>query len=488
MRSYQYFALVFTAGVVSAQQVYVSSNDTMGASACVPAPSATGHSNISVPSYQFSSFGFTLTETTRTATAVSAQATTTFGSPYEQASSVLPSFATSAWGNYRPAANVTATSDSDPYGQAAFTSVWEAASLPNVTLGLYSTTVSPTPVPTSELVYPPPLYFQIDECLQFPSDFVFGVSGAAAQIEGAVSDEGRTPAVVDFFGALAALVDPTTPSYDDYTAIENYYLYKQDIERLAAIGMKYYSFSISWPRVLPFALPGTPVNSQAIDHYNDLIDFILEKGMVPMVTLTHFDTPLMFIGGSMEGLLSRVHLGRVNYGYQNETFQDAFVNYGKLVMAHFADRVPYWITFNEPQAGVDSGPSIDNIIKSHARLYHFYHSELNGTGQVSIKMGEAPAVPLIPTNQTHVDATMHRTDLYIATFLNPLALGQDYPDAYKMTIQDYVPLTADDLEYLNNTVGKSHVFSALMAIQLNRSSRLYRSRYLRGCCSVPHRQ
>lgn len=333
--------------------------------------------------------------------------------------------------------------------------MWSTASLPDLTQGLYSATVSPTPVPASELVYPPPLYRQVDDCLTFPKDFILGVSGAAAQVEGAVSDEGRTPSVPDFFGALGAVVNPSAPSADDYTAIENYYLYKQDIERLAAIGMKHYSFSISWTRVLPFALPGTPVNSLAIDHYNDLINTILEKGMVPIVTLTHFDTPAMFVGGNMEGLLNRVYLGRFDDGYQNATFQDAFVNYGKLVMAHFSDRVPYWLTFNEPQAGVNSGPSIDHILKSHAELYHFYHSELNGTGQVSIKMGEAPAMPQIPTNQTHIEAAMHRTDLYIGTFLNPLALGLDYPDAYKMTIQDYVPLTPDDLVYLNNTIGSS---------------------------------
>ncbi|KAL1591748.1 hypothetical protein SLS60_011747 [Paraconiothyrium brasiliense] len=275
------------------------------------------------------------------------------------------------------------------------------------------------------------------------------------QIEGAVNDEGRTPAIVDFLGALSAELQPTIPSANDYTAIENYYLYKQDIERLAAIGMKYYSFSISWTRILPFALPDTPVNSQALAHYNDLINFILEKGMVPIVTLTHFDTPAVFIGGTMQGLLERMYLGRINFGYQNETFPEAFVNYGKLVMAHFADRVPFWLTFNEPQAGVNSGPSVDNILKSHAQLYHFYHEQLNGTGQVSIKMGEAPAIPQIPTNRSHVDAAMHRTQLYIDTWLNPLALGLDYPNVYKMTVQDYVPLTDEDLAYLNNTIGVS---------------------------------
>jgi beta-glucosidase/6-phospho-beta-glucosidase/beta-galactosidase len=41
----------------------------------------------------------------------------------------------------------------------------------------------------------------------------------------------------------------------------NYYLYKQDIARLAAIGVPYYSFSISQSRIVPFGIAGSPVNT-----------------------------------------------------------------------------------------------------------------------------------------------------------------------------------------------------------------------------------
>ncbi|KAI5924574.1 glycoside hydrolase family 1 protein [Camillea tinctor] len=443
--------ILLQAGVVFAQQVYIPANET-GRPYCTAGPTTTVQPNSSTPSYYFRPFSYTLTETVRTATPVESLPATTYGPAFTDVSHLLPNLSTTSWGNYNPNTSATATDDGVPYGQAAFSSVWAAASLADITSGLYSTTVSPTPVPTKELVYPPPLYFAPHNCYQFPKDFIFGVAGAAAQVEGAAASEGRTPAVPDFFGQTGAAMMPEGAYDTDFTAIENYYLYKQDIERLAAIGMKHYSFSIAWSRVLPFALPGTPVNSQAIEHYDDLINFILEKGMVPMVTLTHFDTPLILIGGTVENLLTRSYYGLFNIGYQNETFQEAFVNYGKLIMAHFADRVPYWITFNEPQFGAISGPSVDNILKSHARLYHFYHDELGGSGQVSIKMGASPVVPQVPTNQSHVEAALHYNRFYIDTWLNPLALGQDYPEDYKMAIQDYVPLTQADLEFLNNTI------------------------------------
>jgi beta-glucosidase/6-phospho-beta-glucosidase/beta-galactosidase len=142
-------------------------------------------------------------------------------------------------------------------------------------------------VPSSELVLPPSDYFVPEDCYAFPDDFVFGVAGSAAQIEGAVGLEGRSPSL------LEKLVPDSEPK--DYITNENYFLYKQDIERLAAMGVEYYSFSIPWTRILPFVLPGTPVNKQAIDHYDDLIDTVLKAGMQPIVTMLHFDSPLMFI-------------------------------------------------------------------------------------------------------------------------------------------------------------------------------------------------
>ncbi|GKZ34425.1 hypothetical protein AbraIFM66950_004700 [Aspergillus brasiliensis] len=125
----------------------------------------------------------------------------------------------------------------------------------------YSTTVSPTPISTSKLVLPPRDYFGPTDCYNFPDDFVFGVAGSTAQVEGTVALEGRSPTI------LEKLVGSDQPK--NYVTNENYYLYKQDIERLAAMGFKYYNFSIPWTHILPFVLPGSPVNEQGIKHYDD---------------------------------------------------------------------------------------------------------------------------------------------------------------------------------------------------------------------------
>ena len=46
---------------------------------------------------------------------------------------------------------------------------------------------------------------------------------------------------------------------------------------------------------------------------------------------------------------------------------------------------------------------------------------------------------------------MRIDEFQLATFANPIFLGIDYPEAYKITIPDYVPLSAEDLAYIGNT-------------------------------------
>lgn len=315
---------------------------------------------------------------------------------------------------------------------------------------MYSTTVQPTPVPSSELVLPPPDYFGPRDCYYFPHDFMLGVSSSAVQIEGAIADEGRSPAYTDLFSSLTPGAAP------DYVTNENYYLYKQDIERVASMGIKYYSFSIPWSRILPFVIEGSPVNRQALEHYDDVINFVLEKGMLPTITLIHTDAPIGFYNNLSDiGIAAGEGIGYIDGGFQrsykNQSFEDAFVHYGKVLMTHFADRVPIWFTFNEPLLGARNGKSIDAVLKSHARLYHFYREEINGTGKVSLKFNDNFGVPRDPNNPADVDAANHFNSFQLATFANPIFLGLDYPDSYKMTVSDYVPLSEQDIRYINGT-------------------------------------
>lgn len=145
-----------------------------------------------------------------------------------------------------------------------------------------------------------------------------------------------------------------------------YYLYKQDIERLAAIGIPYIEFSIPWTRVVPFGVAGSPVNTQALDHYDDLINTAIANGMTPIVTILHYDLPL-------------------SVPYSAPDFSDQYLYYAKQIVTRYGDRVPYWVTVNEPNLQ-PVNDALTNILTAHANFYNWYKYELKGTGMITMKV------------------------------------------------------------------------------------------------------
>jgi len=111
--------------------------------------------------------------------------------------------------------------------------------------------------------------------------------------------------------------------------------WREDIALLKEYGVKAYRFSIAWPRLIPLGGRDDPVNQKGIDYYSNFIDALLENGIVPFVTLYHWDLP--------QALQDR-YGGWLN---KDEIVKD-FTRYAKLCFESFGDRVKNWITFNEP--------------------------------------------------------------------------------------------------------------------------------------------
>lgn len=336
--------------------------------------------------------------------------------------------------------NVPASDMQDPYGQAQWNARW-APFMPNVSISTatISTTVQPTPLPSSSLILPPHNGFRYEDQsaknLKFPPGFIFGAASSAGQVEGAIQDQGRTPSVLDYFN-LNPAISP------DYLADWNYYLYKEDIARMAALGVPYYSFSISWNRILPFAAAGTPVNQQGIDHYNDLINTCLEYGMKPMVTMVHADEPYEFVMDG--GGIPRAYLS-LNSGAGNSTFVESFVYYAKILLANYGDRVPIWITINEPYYEAGNLLGMYNFLEAHTQVYDLYKS-IGGKGMVSYKMADNFGVPLNPKNQSDIDAANRYQDYLLGILGNPTWLGTDIPNSVASTCTNQSkPMTAQQL-------------------------------------------
>jgi len=164
------------------------------------------------------------------------------------------------------------------------------------------------------------------ERLRFPEGFVWGTATASFQIEGGRSERGDC--IWDDFCRWPGKVHAgdTGDVADDH-----YHRYAEDVALMARLGQNAYRFSISWPRVLPDGYG--EINERGIDFYQRLVDELLSRGIVPYVTLYHWDLP---------SALQRMG------GWEARDTAYRFQDYAALMADRLGDRVKNWITQNEP--------------------------------------------------------------------------------------------------------------------------------------------
>ena len=117
-------------------------------------------------------------------------------------------------------------------------------------------------------------------------------------------------------------------------ACDSYHRTAEDIELLKSTGAKAYRFSISWSRVIPVGGRNDPVNPAGIAFYKKFVDDLLAAGIVPLVTLFHWDLP-QGLDARYGGLLNKAE------------FVADFAHYSRVLFEALPN-VKHWITFNEP--------------------------------------------------------------------------------------------------------------------------------------------
>ncbi|CAA2938173.1 beta-glucosidase-like [Olea europaea subsp. europaea] len=166
----------------------------------------------------------------------------------------------------------------------------------------------------------------------FPKDFVFGAATSAYQVEGAWNVQGKGRSNWDVF----TMSDPA--GIDDgsngCTAIDQYNLFKDDVDLMKKVGLDSYRLSIAWTRILPGGRICKGICKEGIKYYNDLIDTLLAAGIEPCVTLFHWDVPECL---------------ELEYqGFLSDRILPDFCEFAEVCFWNFGDRVKRWITLNEP--------------------------------------------------------------------------------------------------------------------------------------------
>ncbi|HZG90720.1 MAG TPA: GH1 family beta-glucosidase [Pseudonocardia sp.] len=261
---------------------------------------------------------------------------------------------------------------------------------------------------------------------QFPTGFLWGSATAAYQIEGAVAEDGRTPSIWDTFAHTPGRVQggDTGDVADDH-----YHRFRQDIALMAELGLTSYRFSVSWSRITPQVGPDGlgPVNPDGVAFYSTLVDALLEAGITPSLTLYHWDLPQALEDAG---------------GWTARSTAERFGEYAGVVAAALGDRVPMFITLNEPWCsaflGYASGVHAPGRTEDAAALAAVHHLNLaHGLAAAAIRSA-APAAKVAitlnlawvrPESDSEADAeAARRVDgLQNRLFLDPVLHGR-YPE------------------------------------------------------------
>ncbi len=292
---------------------------------------------------------------------------------------------------------------------------------------------------------------------RFPDGFLWGGSVAANQIEGGYLDGGKLPSIQDVMprGIMAPPTEEPTEDNLKLMAIDFYHRYAEDIALFAEMGFKVFRFSIAWSRIFPLGDEDAP-NEEGLAFYDRVLDELEKYGIEPLVTISHYETPL--------------HLAKTYDGWTDRRLVGFYERYARTLFERFGHRVKYWLTFNEINSIVHA-PLLSGGIwtpkeqLSVTDLYQAIHHELVASASATriaheinpdIKVGcMILAVPTYPLTPDPVDVwAAHQAEHENLAFGDIHCRGT-YPGYYlrKLAARGvHLDITDEDVETLKNTV------------------------------------
>lgn len=266
------------------------------------------------------------------------------------------------------------------------------------------------------------------EDLGLPRDFLWGVSTASYQIEGAVTEGGRGPSSWDAFSHTPGR---TLNGDTGDVACDHYHRYPEDVALMKELGVDAYRFSFAWPRIQPEGKGRA--NKDGLDFYDRLVDALLAEGIQPSPTMFHWDTPLAL---EEQG------------GWLNRDTAKRFADYAHILGEHYADRIPRWITINEPvvltMLGYGAGIQAPGLQLGFGAVTAAHHQLLahglgvqalceTGAGNIGIANNHTPVWPASDRDEDQYAAALYDT-LSNRLFAEPLLLGR-----YPAELEEFLP-------------------------------------------------
>ena len=269
---------------------------------------------------------------------------------------------------------------------------------------------------------------------RFPATFRFGAATAAYQIEGSVRAGGRGMSIWDRFShAPGRVANGDTGD----VACDHYERWAADLDLLVELGLDDYRFSIAWPRLFPDGRGA--LETRGLDFYERLVDGCLERGIVPVATLYHWDLP--------DALERRIG------GWRARDTAHAFADYAATVAERLGDRIKRVATFNEPWCSAVLGhlhgvhapgrTSLDETLAviHHQHLAHGLGVQAMRASRADLELGvvlNAHAVRPASERDEDVAAAARFDAFHNGAFTGPLFDGR-YPDELVDALGERLP-------------------------------------------------
>lgn len=202
----------------------------------------------------------------------------------------------------------------------------------------------------------------------FPKDFLWGGALAANQCEGAFDEDGKGLSIQDVLPRGIKGPRTAQPTADNLKlkGIDFYHRYAEDIRLFAEMGFKVLRLSIAWSRIFPRGDEDEP-NEAGLAFYDCVFAECRRWGIEPLVTLSHYETPL--------------HLAEKYDGWLDRRLIGFYARYVRTVFTRYRHQVRYWLTFNEINSILNS-PFMSGAISTpkerltESQLYQAIHHEL----------------------------------------------------------------------------------------------------------------
>lgn len=260
----------------------------------------------------------------------------------------------------------------------------------------------------------------------FPEGFLWGGAIAANQAEGAWQEGGKGPSIADIeplpeeysrtvaMGGnhtsedIAAALADTQGNYPRRRGIDFYHTFKSDLALMAEMGFKCFRTSIAWTRIFPHGDDPEP-NEAGLAYYDDLIDTMLELGIEPVMTISHYEMPVK--------LVTDYH------GWASDEVRECFVRLCRVLFERYRGKVKYWIPFNQINCMggwgefMSLGLTADSFTPGDATVYRALHNQFVANAQAVLLAHEIDSearVGVMLGDDLHYPATCKPADAYAA--------------------------------------------------------------------------